>query len=154
MEQGAKMEGMTMPPSGGHAMEMQKQDKMMMHMTFFWGRDAEVLFDGWPGTSGGMYALSLILVFLIALLVEWLPACRYARPAGGGLAAGLLQTLVYTLRTGLAYLVMLAVMSFNVGVLLVAVAGHALGFLLFGSRVFEGKKRNYVEYKNECSEEG
>eukprot|EP00268_Persea_americana_P019520 TRINITY_DN19999_c0_g1_i2.p1 TRINITY_DN19999_c0_g1~~TRINITY_DN19999_c0_g1_i2.p1 ORF type:complete len:111 (-),score=2.59 TRINITY_DN19999_c0_g1_i2:119-451(-) len=36
----------------------------------------------------------------------------------------------------LAYLVMLAIMSFNVRVLIAAVIGHAIGFLIFGSRVF------------------
>ncbi|MBA0594575.1 hypothetical protein Gorai_011476 [Gossypium raimondii] len=76
---------------------------MMMHMTFFWGKDAEILFSGWSG-----------------------------RRLGGGI-------LLHAVRVGLAYLVMLAVMSFNGGVFLMAIAGHMLGFLLFGSRVF---KRN------------
>ncbi|THU57994.1 hypothetical protein C4D60_Mb03t09440 [Musa balbisiana] len=64
-------------------------------MTFLWGKNSEILFTGWPGTRGGMYALAL--------------------------------------GVGLAYLVMLAVMSFNGSVLIVAVAGHALGSLVFDS---------------------
>ncbi|THU66830.1 hypothetical protein C4D60_Mb05t18320 [Musa balbisiana] len=43
---------------------------------------------------------------------------------------GLTQTALQTLHVGLAHLVMVAVMSFNGGVLIV---GHALGFMLFGS---------------------
>ncbi|KAM3692031.1 hypothetical protein ACB098_08G056500 [Castanea mollissima] len=81
----------------------------MMHMTFFWGSNAEILFSGWPGTRLGV----------------------------NDVKAGLVQTLMHAIRIGLAYIVMLAVMSFNVGILLVAVAGHATGFLLFGSRVFK-----------------
>lgn len=46
----------------------------------------------------------------------------------------MVQTMMYSVRIGLAYLVMLAVMSFNAGVFIVAVAGHAVGFFLFGSR--------------------
>ncbi|KAB2028340.1 hypothetical protein E1A91_D05G098000v1 [Gossypium mustelinum] len=83
---------------------------MMMHMTFFWGKDAEILFSGWPGRRGA-----------------------------NNVWAGVVQSLLHAVRVGLAYLVMLAVMSFNGGVFLMAIAGHMLGFLLFGSRVF---KRN------------
>lgn len=35
---------------------------------------------------------------------------------------------------GLLYFVMLAVMTFNIGVLIAAVSGHALGFFFFGSQ--------------------
>ncbi|OAY57803.1 copper transporter 1 [Manihot esculenta] len=110
---------------------------MMTHMTFFWGKNAEILFDGWPGTRTGMYVLALISVFFFAFLVEWLSHCQLIKPGSTHLAAGLIQTFLHALRIGLAYLVMLAVMSFNVGVFLVAVAGHTLGFLFFGSRVFK-----------------
>ncbi|URD86073.1 Copper transporter [Musa troglodytarum] len=98
-------------------------------MTFFWGKNSEILFSGWPGTRGGMYALALLLVFALSFLVEWLNHCRLIRP-------GLARTALHAARVGLAYLVMLAVMSFNGGVLIAAVVGHAVGFLLFGSSVF------------------
>ncbi|KAF9675411.1 hypothetical protein SADUNF_Sadunf09G0029600 [Salix dunnii] len=123
------------PPSG----TMQNHD-MMMHMTFFWGRSAEILFSGWPGSSDKrpyMYFVALLFVFVLSILVEWLSHCRLIKPGSNHVAAGLVQTLLHALRVGLAYLVMLAIMSFNGGVFLVAVAGHALGFLFFGSRVFK-----------------
>ncbi|KAL4610700.1 hypothetical protein ACB092_08G069500 [Castanea dentata] len=108
----------------------------MMHMTF-WGSNAEILFSGWPGTRLGMYVVSLLVVFVLSVLVEWFSHCQYVRRKKNNIKAGLVQTLMHAIRTGLAYIVMLAVMSFSVGILLVAVAGHALGFLLFGSRVFK-----------------
>ncbi|KAG8496444.1 hypothetical protein CXB51_009206 [Gossypium anomalum] len=89
---------------------MHHHNMMMMHMTFFWGNIAEILFSGWPGRQG---------------------------EGSSNVLAGVVQTLLHAIRVGLAYLVMLAVMSFNGGVFLMAVAGHALGFLLFGSRVFK-----------------
>lgn len=125
---------MTMAPAGRPGMQMQHH-KMMMHMTFFWGKDALILFDGWPGGSLGKYLASLVIVFFVAFFIELLCFCGLARPRKPGAVAGLVQTAIYTLRVGLSYLVMLALMSFNVGVLLVAVAGHAVGFLIFGSRV-------------------
>ncbi|KAK9176161.1 hypothetical protein WN944_028174 [Citrus x changshan-huyou] len=120
------MGGMAPPPT-------MPRHKMMMHMTFFWGKNALVLFKGWPGTSTGMYALALVFVFAMGILVEWLSHSRLIKPGTGNVAAGIIQTFMHTIRVGLANLVMLALMSFNVGVFLAAVAGHSLGFLLFGN---------------------
>ncbi|KAG7572600.1 Ctr copper transporter [Arabidopsis suecica] len=113
-------------------------DMIVMHMTFFWGKHTEILFSGWPGTSSRMYALCLIVVFLFAVIVEWLAHSSILRGRGStSRAAGLAQTAVYTLKTGLAYLVMLSVMSFNGGVFIVAIAGFAVGFMFFGSTAFK-----------------
>ncbi|PON80952.1 Ctr copper transporter [Trema orientale] len=110
--------------------------KMMMHMTFFWGSNATILFPGWPGTRPGMYVVALVFVFVLAVIVEWLSHCRLIKPGSTSqVGASLVQTLLHAVRIGLAYMVMLAIMSFNVGVFLVAVAGHAVGFLVFGSRL-------------------
>ncbi|XP_021864835.1 copper transporter 6-like [Spinacia oleracea] len=121
-------------PSMGHNnMSMTDHNMMMMHMTFYWGKNGQILFSGWPGIRTGMYVLALVIVFLLALLVEWLAGSRLAKPGGKGFVSCLLRTLVHALRMGLAYLLMLAVMSFNVGVFIVVIVGHALGYMVFGS---------------------
>ncbi|KAK4780573.1 hypothetical protein SAY87_016679 [Trapa incisa] len=133
------MTGMAPPPADkisphfGHDMN---KKKMMMHMTFFWGKDGSILFTGWPGTSTGMYALALALTFALAVLMEFLSRCRLVREDSSGAVVGLVRTAAHAVRVGLAYLIMLALMSFNGGVFLAAVAGHAVGFLIFGSGVF------------------
>ncbi|PHU13892.1 Copper transporter 1 [Capsicum chinense] len=80
---------------------------------------------GWPGYNNlGMYILALVVVFFIAILVEFLSHSKNIKEDADNLTAGLLQTTLYGLRIGLAYVVMLAVMSFNAGVFLVAIVGH------------------------------
>ncbi|KAK9123814.1 hypothetical protein Sjap_013416 [Stephania japonica] len=111
---------------------------MMMHMTLYWGKSALVLFQGWPGDRAGMYALSLVLVFALAVLVEFISHSRLVKYGSNHVAAGLVRTALHTVRMGLAYLLMLALMSFNGGVFIAGVAGHGVGFLVFGSRVFRG----------------
>jgi copper transporter 1 len=64
--------------------------------------------------------------------------------------AGAARAAVYAVRVGGAYLLMLALMSFNGGVLLVAVAGHAAGFLAFRAGLF-GDGRAQVE--DRCNKE-
>ncbi|KAK8592793.1 hypothetical protein V6N13_063358 [Hibiscus sabdariffa] len=118
--------------------------KMKMgHMTLFWGKDTQDIFPGWSGRSS--YLLGLIWVFLLSLMVERLSHTRFIKPGTGHVVAGLLQTLMYAIRVALAYLVMLAVMSCNVGVILASVAGYGVGFLVYGSRVFS--KSEFVQYE-------
>lgn len=135
------MDGMNMtppPPSmtGHGGSSPPHSHKGMMHMTFFWGTDGFILFSGWPGTDKGMYVLALLLTFALAALVELLSGSRMIKPGTNNVPAGVVQTVLHAVRMGLAYLVMLALMSFNGGILLSAVAGHMVGFFFFGSRVF------------------
>lgn len=115
---------------------------MNTHFTFFWSKNTtKIIFSGWPGENLGSYMLALIAVFLLSLVVEWLSHARLIEPSSdNNVGDGLRQTLMYATRVGLAYLVMLAVMSFDVGVLLAAIAGCSIGFLVFGSRVFMRSK--------------
>uniref|UniRef100_A0A0A0LY50 Copper transport protein n=1 Tax=Cucumis sativus TaxID=3659 RepID=A0A0A0LY50_CUCSA len=131
------------PTSRGSGDDMHTHDMMSsaMHMTFFWGKNTQVLFSGWPGDRSGMYAVALVFVFLLAVAVEWLSCWRMMTEVGPrNVAAGIVQTAVHGIRMGIAYLVMLALMSFNGGVFIVAVAGHMVGFLVFGSRVVKKEK--------------
>ncbi|CAI9098340.1 OLC1v1034969C1 [Oldenlandia corymbosa var. corymbosa] len=104
---------------------------MVMHMSFFWGKDVTVLFPGWPGHRLGIYILALIFVFFLAFAVEVLSYSPSPAKAGASpVVASLVFAVIYAFRMALAYMVMLAVMSFNLGVFIVAVAGHAAGYFL------------------------
>jgi copper transporter 1 len=83
-----------------------------------------------------MYFLALVFVFVLAIVTEWLSHSRLLNTRSSASGAILAQTLLHALRVDLAYLVMLTVMSFNGGVFLVTIAGHALGFVVFGSCFF------------------
>ncbi|KDP42175.1 hypothetical protein JCGZ_02905 [Jatropha curcas] len=132
------MRSMAAPPPSATAngTGMMHRKRMMMHMTFYWGKDAEILFSGWPGKDTGMYVLALITMFVFAVMIEWLSHSRLIKAGSNNLIAGIAQTFMHTFRIGIAYMVMLGVMSFNGGVFLAAVAGHGLGFFIFASRAF------------------
>ena len=70
------MHGMAPPMDSSTAWPEMTHGTMMLHMTFFWGANAEILFNRWPGERGGMYALALIFVFVLAFIVEWLSHSR------------------------------------------------------------------------------
>ncbi|XP_047312967.1 copper transporter 2-like [Impatiens glandulifera] len=102
--------------------------KDMSGLVLTWGSSHESLKS---------YALHLLWVFTLSMIVETLSHARLLNKNMNNVTAGLLQTLMYGLRTGLTYLVMLSVMSFDGFVLLVAVAGYSVGFFVFGSRLFD-----------------
>jgi solute carrier family 31 (copper transporter), member 1 len=135
--------GMGPPPAAGG---MPAKRKHYMHMTFYWGWKSEILFPGWPGARGGMYALALVAVFALAVVLEFLGSrgLESRLPSGRRAAGGAARAAVHAVRMGVAYVLMLALMSFNVGVLLAAVAGHAVGYLAFRARLC-GDRRTQVE---------
>ncbi|KAB1200269.1 Copper transporter 3 [Morella rubra] len=81
-----------------------------------------------------MYVLALFCVFVLALSIEVLSSLSTVKPGTNPIQGGLTQASLYALRMGFAYLVMLAVMSFNLGIFIAAVAGHAVGFFLIKTR--------------------
>ncbi|XP_019161117.1 PREDICTED: copper transporter 1-like [Ipomoea nil] len=101
-----------------------------MHMSLFWGKDVTILFDGWPENRLGMYILSLVFIFCLAFIVEVLSASPLTAAPMPPLRSPVVGAAIYAVRVALGYLVMLAVMSFNIGVFVVAVVGHALGYFL------------------------
>ncbi|PIN15409.1 Copper transporter [Handroanthus impetiginosus] len=119
-----------MPEMNHTSHESHQPEHATMHLTFFWGKNAEILFSGWPGTCTGMYLLALVFVFVLFLIVEWLSIYHRGR-CGNSSDCAIIRTIVHGIRICLGYLVMLVVMSFNVGVLIVAVVGHTLGFFYF-----------------------
>ncbi|KAL0735167.1 hypothetical protein Bca4012_011377 [Brassica carinata] len=74
----------------------------MMYMTFFWGKNTEVLFDGWPGTSLTMYWVCLASIFVASALSEWISRCGVMKAGPASFGGGLVQTLFYTARVGLS----------------------------------------------------
>ncbi|ESR41068.1 hypothetical protein CICLE_v10027063mg, partial [Citrus x clementina] len=67
---------------------------------------------------------------------DWTSHVKLIKSGINNVASGILRTLMYAFRFGLAYLAMLPVMSFNICVLLAAVAGFSVGFFIFGSQDF------------------
>ncbi|KAG5554035.1 hypothetical protein RHGRI_011789 [Rhododendron griersonianum] len=104
---------------------------VLMHVAFYWGKNAEFLFSGWPGSSTGMYALALIFVFGLAVLVEWLSHCKHIKPGANRVASGLFQTGIHAVRAGFVYMVMLAVMSYNAIMVFVQSSSFDLIKLIF-----------------------
>ncbi|XP_072975156.1 copper transporter 6-like [Typha angustifolia] len=112
--QGNEGVGMMMRPIGtnmGHDTSDGHGDGTMMHMTFS-GKHTQVLFDGWPGDrSLGMFFVSLVF---IATIIEAFSAIYGSRR---GISYGAL-TVINGIWMGLAYMAMLAITSFNRGMLI------------------------------------
>ncbi|XP_057779934.1 copper transporter 4-like [Salvia miltiorrhiza] len=112
------------------------------HVAFYWCKEAQFLFPGWPDNKPGMYAVSLVFVFALAIFAEFLSNLNLVKPGSNRAAMVFFQTGFHAVRAGFSYLVMLAVMSYNGGVFIAAVLGHAIGYVMFGSGLRKGTKPN------------
>ncbi|XVF76724.1 hypothetical protein PTKIN_Ptkin13bG0289500 [Pterospermum kingtungense] len=103
---------------------------MDMHMSFYWGKDATILFSGWPESNSGMYVLAFFFVLLLGAAIEVLSMLPAIKPGTRPVLGALTQASVYAVRMCFAYMVMLSVMSYNLGIFIAAIAGHAIGFFI------------------------
>ncbi|KAG6498436.1 copper transporter 5.1-like [Zingiber officinale] len=140
----------------------------MMHMTFYWGIKATILFDSWRTDSWTSYLLSLVALFAVAAFYQYMedrrlrfkflavgskrspiaaPLLAPASFAVAGSPARLATALLFGVNSAIGYLLMLAVMSFNAGIFIAVVVGLAVGYLLFRS----GGEEDLVVVENPCA---
>ncbi|RDX71455.1 Copper transporter 3, partial [Mucuna pruriens] len=121
-------------PTGEDMSKSNGTNNMMMQMSFYWGKDAIVIFPDWPNHNIGMYILAILFVFFLAVASEVLSNQPLIKPGTSPLVGGLIQATFHLFRVSFTYLLMLAVMSFNAGIFIAAVLGHSLGFFIAKSR--------------------
>ncbi|KAG5376513.1 hypothetical protein IGI04_041109 [Brassica rapa subsp. trilocularis] len=128
----------------------------MMHMTFYWGIKATILFDFWKTDSWLSYILTLLACFAFAAFYQYLEkrriqfkslsSTRHPNPppragvsaplipkSGTRSAAKAASVLLFGVNAAIGYLLMLAAMSFNGGVFIAIVVGLTVGYLVFRS---------------------
>lgn len=106
-----------------------------MHTGFYWGKDVTVLFEGWPENSSGKYVLAFLFVLILGVIMEALSVLETAKVKTNSPKLGaFIQACVHTLGMAFAYFVVLAVMSYNVGIFIAALAGHGIGYFLVKAR--------------------
>lgn len=135
----------------------------MMHMTFYLSTQVTLWFNYWRITGWLGYSFTLVAVLMLSIFHEWLVTCRGALmkknkrktkrstlptsviattnsttiTTDGQLAIivaeNLMNSILFGINVGAGYLLMLAVMTFNVGVCLTVVVGLSMGFFIFRS---------------------
>ena len=145
-----------------------------MHMTLYWGTQVTVLFSSWKTDSWPSYALTLLACFLFSVFYQNMEERRLrvktlastaAAPSSPAAATPLLfkfgrgrsrwgnpcriaESVLFGVNSAIGYLLMLAIMSFNGGVLVAIVLGLSVGYYLFRSG---GREEVVVEVENSCA---
>lgn len=115
---------------------MNETDTAMMSMQMYFkaSDSVVVLFKGWETTSLGEYFATLIFIFLFSLAHEYMTTYRinYTLKKDDAHYGSLISSLLYLLSVTFSYLIMLMVMTFNVGIFFTVLLGLATGFYFFG----------------------
>lgn len=106
---------------------------MSMPMSFELSTRTVLWFSQWQTDGPFSYALALAAVVALGLAHEALNARRVAAAASTAAASPRDRALGYALSLVTSYLLMLAVMTYNVGVFAAVVSGMAAGFFVFGT---------------------
>lgn len=127
-----------------------------MHMTLYWGKKVTLLISSWKTNSWTSYLLALLACFLFSAFYQFMEDRRLrfkalassssinpsSLPVGTPLLfqvnrgrrlspARVATAVLFGVNSAIGYLLMLAVMSFNGGVLVAIVMGLSVGFFLF-----------------------
>ncbi|EXB38971.1 Copper transporter 5 [Morus notabilis] len=125
----------------------------MMHMTLYWSKAVTLLIDSWKTDSWTSYLLTLLACFLVSAFHQYLEDRRIRFKAslaadrsppsidapllfklGGRRGFGparIASAVMFGINSAIGYLLMLAVMSFNGGVLVAVVLGLSVGYFFF-----------------------
>eukprot|EP00245_Coleochaete_scutata_P014637 TRINITY_DN630_c0_g1_i3.p1 TRINITY_DN630_c0_g1~~TRINITY_DN630_c0_g1_i3.p1 ORF type:complete len:220 (-),score=26.75 TRINITY_DN630_c0_g1_i3:690-1349(-) len=146
--------------SDGGGMNHKVDMHMSMHMSFFWGKEATILFDWWVTHTWAQFLFSWLAIFVFCVFHEWLLTQRImlstppkTTPMGDNLLPSnseasvssprrpltlsparkrMMVTALYVANITSSYLIMLVVMTFNAPLFLSVVLGLSTGFAVFG----------------------
>eukprot|EP01137_Pigoraptor_chileana_P033750 Opistho-2@25108 len=124
-----------------------------MVMTFWWGTDVSILFDGWHPRNTGAYVGSVFGVFFIAVLYEFFlaalervdkatrgdgskaemsPLLKDSEGRPSSLKIRLVRSLLHMVQVFWAYFLMLVFMTYNGGLCISVILGTGFGYLVSG----------------------
>ena len=143
--------------------DMDSMDGMMMQMTYYWGSNVTVLFTAWNTEGDDLYySITLIFLFLAAVASEaWSAVSAYYRGYtttqlhGVKAPTSKIATYIgtrqqnllfffgaffYTIKLILGYQLMLAVMTYNVGISIAIFVGAFVGNFVFARFAWNNPK--------------
>lgn len=99
------------------------------HGGFWFGTDVDILFSGWPSGHGYFhFFMALILVFLLSVCAQIYAMTPMTSPKM--VPKNLIQhAALHCLRKLISFLVLLCVITFNMGVLVTVLLGHVGGYV-------------------------